>query len=71
MSTYRTDAVLSDDGILKLERIPFRAGDRVEVIVRSREPKLSGGERYPLRGEPVRYKDPMAGVAEDEWEAAQ
>jgi hypothetical protein len=31
---HRTEAVLSEDGKLSLDNLPFRAGQAVEVIVR-------------------------------------
>ena len=66
MRTFRAETTVASDGTLTLEGIPFRAGDKVEVIVRARERK---GRQYPLRGTPVRFDDPFTGVVEDEWEA--
>jgi hypothetical protein len=70
MQDYRVETRVSSDGSLTLEGLPFRAGDTVEVIIRSREPREGAGERYPLRGKPViRYTDPFGSVAEADWEA--
>lgn len=69
MQTYRVEATIADDGTLTLKRIPFHAGDRVEVIVRNRKPEQGPNGPYPLRGKPVRYADPFTGVAEEDWEA--
>ena len=38
---------------------------RVEVIIRSRNG--GNGERYPLRGKPIRYTNPFDSVAEHDW----
>lgn len=62
MRTFRAETTVASDGTLTLEGIPFRAGDRVEVIVRAREREA---RPYPLRGTPVRFDDPFAAVAED------
>jgi hypothetical protein len=69
MQTYRIETTVSKDGTLTIKGLPFRAGDKVEVIVRSQEGAGKRNGRYPLRGKPVRYVDPFKGVAEDDWEA--
>ena len=71
MSECRVKATVSNDGTLTLKGIPFRAGDQVEVIMRSREPSPPDNQRYPLRGKPIRYDDPLTGVAKDDWEASR
>jgi len=69
MQTYRVEVTISKDGMLTITRLPFRAGDKVEVIVRSRAEKCADGGRYPLHGKPVRYVAPFDSVAEEEWDA--
>ena len=71
MQMYRVKATVSNDGMVTIKELPFRAGDNVEVVVRGywRE-----GERswdYPLRGKPIRYLDPFKSVAEDDWNVLQ
>jgi hypothetical protein len=68
IQTYRTETTLSSDGTLTIAGLPFRAGDKVQVVVCDRR-ALTSGERYPLRGKPIRYIGPFESVAEDEWEA--
>lgn len=67
MQEYRTKTTISKDGQLSLQGVPFRKGEKVEVIVLTRELKPHG-ERYPLRGKPFIYHQPFDSVAEDEWE---
>jgi len=67
MHDYRVETRVERDGSLTIKGLPFEAGDRVEVIIRSRE--SGNGEGYPLRGKPVRYTDPFGSVAEGDWEA--
>jgi hypothetical protein len=64
---HRIEAVLSEDGKLLLDHLPFRAGQAVEVIVLpATRPTPSG---HPLRGTVLRYDEPTAPVAEADWGA--
>jgi hypothetical protein len=65
---HRTEAVLSEDGKLSLDNLPFRAGQAVEVIVlpAARPPAPAG---HPLRGMVLRYDQPTAPVADSDWDA--
>jgi hypothetical protein len=69
MKAYKIETKLEEEGELRLSKLPFRAGDEVEVIVRLREPAASTARRYPLRGLPIRYDDPTGPVAVNDWEA--
>jgi hypothetical protein len=67
MQDYKVETTVSSDGSLTLTGLPFKAGDAVEVIIRSRTSREARSEPYPLRGKPVRYADPFGSVAEEEW----
>lgn len=69
MHDYRTETKIGTDGSLTLKGLPFQVGDRVEVIVRGAGVAGGNGDRYPLRGKPVRYTDPFRSVAEEDWDA--
>lgn len=69
MEAYKTDIVVKEDGVVTLGGLPFRKGERLEVILLQRTRHNEDGELYPLRGESVKYVDPFGSVAEDEWEA--
>ena len=69
MQTYWMETVISQNRVLTIRGVPFRAGEKVEVIILSRPPVREGAERYPLRGQPVRYLAPFDGVAENGWNA--
>jgi hypothetical protein len=71
MGTHRVEVTLNEDGILTLSDLPFHAGDEVEVLIVTRQSKSNGQKRYPLRGQPVRYDDPAAPVAQEDWDALQ
>ena len=68
MQIYRAEMTISNDGTLTLKGVPFHAGDKVEVIVRSCQRRREPNGRYPLRGKAIRYTDPFGSVAEDDWE---
>lgn len=66
---HHTEAVLSEDGKLLLDQLPFRAGQKVEVIV---VPIIQATAPNPaLRGTVLRYDRPTAPVAEADWDALQ
>lgn len=69
MQDYRIETRVSSDGSLTIKGLPFEAGDRVEVIIRSHKPGEGKEQCHPLRGKPIRYTDPFESVAEVEWEA--
>lgn len=64
---HRIEAVLSEDGKLLLDSLPFRAGQMVEVIVLAVARQTPAG--HPLRGMVLRYDDPTSPVAEGDWGA--
>ena len=66
-STYRIEAVISEDGKLLLDHLPFRAGQAVEVIVLLADQITSSGQT--LRGMVLRYDQPTAPIAEADWDA--
>lgn len=66
---YRIEAVLSEDGKLLLDHLPFRAGQRVEVIILPADQVTSTDQA--LRGTVLRYDQPTAPIAESDWDALQ
>ncbi len=74
MQTHTIEVILQEDGRLALTDLPFRAGDRVEVVVRETSKPADHVEcdRYPLRGTVVRYDRPFdPAVPEEDWEVLQ
>ncbi len=67
METYVTKTKVTKDGKIAI-KLPFRPGQKVEVIVRDLE-KKERANPYPLRGLPYRYDKPFESIAEDDWEA--
>ena len=68
---YRVQSQVSPDGTLKLENVPFQPGETVEVIVLAEERVVREQRRYPLRGKPLKYREPMEGISTSEWDALQ
>ena len=65
---YRTETIVSGDGTLTIVGLPFRAGDKVQVVVSDKCEPIDS-ERHPLRGKPIRYVEPLESVAKHDWEA--
>ena len=68
MQAHRTKAIVSENGSVTIEKLPFPAGKRVEIVVFPAESQSPQGERYPLRGTPIQFDDPTEPVAEADWE---
>ncbi len=64
---HRIEAVLSEDGKLLLEHLPFRSGQTVEVIILPSSRLTPPG--HALRGAVLRYDQPTDPVAEADWGA--
>jgi hypothetical protein len=71
MRAYRVEKIVSQDGVLELHALPFRAGEVVEVIILSREDTVRTAHDFPLRGKVRHYEKPTDPVAQDDWEALQ
>ena len=70
MQTYRSEAIIVNNGSLTISGLPFRNGEKVEVVIRSRESE-NREDRYPLRGKSFRFERPFDGVAESEWDVTK
>lgn len=62
---HRIEAVLSEDGKLSLDHLPFRTGQTVEVILL---PVSSvSDDIQSLRGSVLKFDRPSKPVVEDDW----
>lgn len=68
MQTYRIETIISSNRVITIRGVPFRAGEKVEVIILSHPHKWGSASRYPLRGKPFRYVAPFDSVAESDWD---
>lgn len=64
-SAHRIETVLSEDGKLTLDQLPFRAGQVVEVSVQPVVTSVTANSS--LQGMVLRYEDPTEPVAEADW----
>ncbi len=71
MEAYQTETVIAEDGSLSLRSLPFRAGERVEVIVLSAPSVAAPRKAYPLRGTPYCHEQPTDPIAAADWEATR
>jgi hypothetical protein len=73
MVAYKTHAVVDDNGQVLVQGLPFKPGDRVEIILLEQPQTAAAAAapaRFPLPG-PYRFDDPFSPVAADEWDAAK
>ena len=71
MKAIEENVVVEQDGLIELDQLPVKAGDRVRVIVLIRD-ELPNGGGYPLRGsQPYRFDDPTSPVAPEDWEPGE
>jgi hypothetical protein len=69
LPAHRVEITLQLDGTLTLDRLPFLAGQAVEVIILPLAKKPAVADPYPLRGVPIQHERPCDPVAEEDWEA--
>ena len=65
MRAYRLETTLAEDGTLRLNALPFREGETVEVIVLEYQPASISAGSNSLKGSVLRYDDPTEPVSSD------
>ncbi|HYW19636.1 MAG TPA: hypothetical protein VE956_10050 [Nodularia sp. (in: cyanobacteria)] len=80
MNAHKIEVILTEDGTLTLQGLPFHAGEAVEVIIleaktlqNQADPKSQLDKNlYPLHDtQPYQYDDPTEPVALEDWEVLQ
>jgi hypothetical protein len=69
VSVHIAEATVDLSGRVVLDHLPFRPGDKVDVVLRSREDDQSIPK--DLTGSVLRYDDPFDPVAEEDWESSR
>ena len=69
LPAHRIEVTLTEDGKLSLDRLPFRSGQAVEVIVLARP--TARPAPISVRGAVVRYDGPTDPVGEADWGVLQ
>lgn len=68
MNVVRIETKVDERGEVHLTKLPFPAGEPVEVTV-VRKPVRQQGNGFPLRGVPIEHDRPTDPVAEEDWDA--
>ncbi len=68
MDAVRIETTVDERGEVHLTKLPFPAGEAVEVIVVPK-PARQRGSDFPLRGVSIAYERPTDPVAEEDWNA--
>ena len=68
---FHLETVVKQDGQLHLDHLPYRAGETVEVTVRSISNENDPTAANPLQATVLRYDNPTEPVAKDEWSATR
>lgn len=68
MDAYRTEKVLTEDGTLHLDALPFQKGESVEIVVRVRGAGPDETETPSVAGAVRRHDRPTEPVAEGDWD---
>jgi hypothetical protein len=75
MYAHRIEIILTENGKLTLQNLPFQQGDEVEIIILERRSTSldSDSNPYPLRNkQPYRYEDPFEpAVPVEDWDVLQ
>ncbi|MGF7218403.1 hypothetical protein GGR92_004580 [Spirosoma lacussanchae] len=57
MNAIRIRTQVDQNNSLIIRNLPLSKGKRVEVIILDADRQVQVNERFPLRGQPIRYKD--------------
>lgn len=73
MYAYQIETSVKENGRLSLHDLPFRSGDKVEIIILAKEQSLKktdSKEHHPLHNKPVIYHGDITESAapESDWE---
>ena len=71
MIAYSTEKVVSKDGTIQIESLPFPAGETVQVIILQQKVAQNRLAQRPLKGSVLSYEDPLEPVAQDDWTVLQ
>jgi hypothetical protein len=69
MEIYRVETTIAEDGSLAIRGLPFAAGEKVEVTIRNQAATPIAATKYPLRGQPLEYRDPFESAVNGDWDA--
>ena len=70
MRVYSVEKVISENGTMQLDALPFPPGELVDVIVLARRKSVEGARVHTLKGSVLKYEQPFEPVADNDWDAA-
>ena len=69
MNAHRIETALTENGKLSLQNLPFKKGDKVEIIILERNSSKIVSDSYHLKGTVISYEEPFeAATSSDDWE---
>ena len=66
---YSVEKVISKNGTVQLEGLPFPPGELVDVIVLARKSEEDTAYTRTLKDSVLSYELPLEPVAEEDWDA--
>lgn len=70
MNSHRIKTALTENGKLSLQNLPFKKGDKVEIIILQQNTQTIGSEAYSLKDTVIDFKDPFEpAISPEEWNA--
>ena len=71
MQAYSIEKVVTQDGKILLETVPFLAGETVQVIILPSKATRQQPQTHSLKDSVMAYDAPLEPVAQDDWAALQ
>jgi hypothetical protein len=72
MNAHRIETALTENGKLSLQNLPFKKGDKVEIIILDRSSSKTAPNSSPLKGTVLRYDNPFEpATSPEDWEVLQ
>ena len=73
MATFTTHVIVGDDGVVHIKGLPLKAGQKVQVVVKTLPKQPDSEDPYPLRRKAAEgnfyYIDPFEPVDAEEWDS--
>ncbi|MFN8439951.1 MAG: hypothetical protein U0175_04230 [Caldilineaceae bacterium] len=70
MIAHKVEATVDQNGSITLTNLPFASGEAIEVILMRKQPlPRRAKKRKVLKGALIKYIDPFAPVALEDWDA--
>ena len=71
MQAYRVETVVTPDGKIQLDTLPFSAGETVQIIVLPAKRPVEEHRHHLLKSSVVTYVDPLEPIAQEDWALLQ